>query len=576
MADFQRARTEGTPLLDGRADVLQEYNSVSITPLENGSLDKPLKHQVGPLELSKRARWTILSGVWLATFLISVNMTLVATLLGSISSEFKSSHQAGWLGTGYLLAVCSFTPLYGRLSNALGRRGANQTALVFTAVGILACGLSRNMEFLIAARFFSGLGGGGLFTSSYVIVADMYSVRERGLASGVAAIFNGLGMGMGGPLGGWISDALGWRWAFLLQLPFFALSSFLTSSSLNYVAPGEGRNAWDALRRVDYAGCLCLLVGVGSFLGFLSLHFNGDTPLRDPLVLTSLSVAIAFSVLFVVVELCVAKEPILPLWLLRQRIPLLVGISNVLVAQCNFTIIYFFPLWFQSVQLTSTSEAGGHLFPTAAAMALGSLFAGWMIKKTGKYKVLNVIFGICPTITAFLIANLQMNSSSWAQWFNIIPLGFGNAVVLQTTTGKSHNITLSVALLAAVEVQHIAVATGFSQLFRGAGQAIAVAASSAILQTKLLAELRARIHGPDAEEIVQRIRHSVSLVASLPPELQRSAREAYATSLRAVFRYAAICAFISFLVRLGIPEISLDREPKNSSGQLSDNPDEES
>ena len=57
-------------------------------------------------------------------------------------------------------------------------------------------------------------------------------------------------------------------------------------------------------------------------------------------------------------ELCIAKEPLLPLWLLRRRIPLLVGISNFLVPQCNFAVMYFFPLWFESVQLASTSEAG--------------------------------------------------------------------------------------------------------------------------------------------------------------------------------------------------------------------------
>ena len=53
----------------------------------------------------------------------------------------------------YLLATCTFTPLYGRLSNVLGRRGANQTAVFFACLGTVACGLSTNMESLIAARF---------------------------------------------------------------------------------------------------------------------------------------------------------------------------------------------------------------------------------------------------------------------------------------------------------------------------------------------------------------------------------------------------------------------------------------
>ncbi|KAF8343831.1 major facilitator superfamily domain-containing protein [Cantharellus anzutake] len=468
-----------------------------------------LEYEMGPLELSRRARWTILAGVWLAKFLVLP------------------------------FGDCSFNPLYGRLCDAMGRRGANQTALVLHVLGLLGCGLSRNMETLIAARFLAGIGGGGLVTTTQVIISDMYSVRERlgcfETLTDSTTWLDVLGTGLGGALGGLINDWLGWRWAFLIQLPLFR------------------RNAWEALKCVDYAGCLCVLGGVGSFLVFLSLHFNSDIPLSDPLVIVSIGLAIAFAILFIVVEFYVVEEPILPSWLLKKRIPLLVGISNILVPQCNFAVMYFYPLWFQSVQLSSTSEAGAHLFPKAVAGTLGSLFAGWMIKKTGKYKILIIIFGIFPTIAAFLIANLQMDSGAWAQWFNIAPLGFGNAAVLQATT---------VALLASVEVQHIAVMTGYTQLFRGIGQASSVAISSAMFQTRLLSELRSRIHGPDAENVSHEIRHSAKVVASLPSDLQLSARESYAISLRTVFFYAAVCMFISFVVRLGIPEISLDRRSK--------------
>ena len=92
-------------------------------------------------------------------------------MLPSISSDFNKSNEASWLGTSwaprvfhtsllpltaqnrYLLATCSFTPLYGRLSNVLGRKRANQTALFFAGLGVLMCGLSTNMEMLIVARF---------------------------------------------------------------------------------------------------------------------------------------------------------------------------------------------------------------------------------------------------------------------------------------------------------------------------------------------------------------------------------------------------------------------------------------
>lgn len=125
-------------------------------------------------------------------FLASVNTTMVATLISSISSEYNRSNQASWLGTSFLLATCTFTPLYGRLCNVLGRRGANQTAVLLAAVGTLACGLSNSLEMLIVARFLSGMGGGGIFTTASIITSDMYTMRERSMTQGFAAIFNGV------------------------------------------------------------------------------------------------------------------------------------------------------------------------------------------------------------------------------------------------------------------------------------------------------------------------------------------------------------------------------------------------
>ncbi|TBU29286.1 MFS general substrate transporter [Dichomitus squalens] len=505
---------------------------------------------LGPMEISKSTRYGILAGIWAGTFLSSLNTTLVATLLPSISSEFNKAHQASWLGTAYLLATCTFTPLYGRLSNVMGRRGANQTAVFFAALGTLACGLSTNMETLIAARFLGGLGGGGIFTTATIVTSDMYSLRNRGLTQGVAAVFNSMGMGLGGPLGGFIADRLGWRWAFLLQMPLFAISFALTAWNLHYVTPGRSKSTKEVLKRIDYGGSATLLVTVLAFLVFLSMRFSEEHPWSSPAVYAPLITSIVFALLFVYVELRIAPEPILAPFLLKEKIPVLVGISNFLVATCNFTVMYNFPTWFQTVLLTSASEAGAHLIPNGISVSCGSLFAGWVMHRTGKYRKLNLIFGIFPFVAAILLALMHENSSPAQLWLSIIPLGFGNAVVLQT---------MLIALLAHVPPDAMAVGTGFGQLFRGIGQVGGVAISAALFQSILNVELHKRIHTPDAEEMISKIRHSSTLVAQLPPHLQRAARDSYAISLRAVFIFAAIATLAAYLVRLPIPDKILDQ-----------------
>ncbi|KAI0806672.1 MFS general substrate transporter [Fomes fomentarius] len=517
--------------------------------------------KVGPLEISPSTRYGILAGIWVGTFLSSLNTTLVATLLPSISSDFNKAHQASWLGTAYLLATCTFTPLYGRLSNVLGRRGANQVAVVFAGLGTIACGLSSNMEMLIAARFLAGIGGGGLFTTATIITSDMYSLRKRGLTQGVAAVFNSMGMGLGGPLGGFIADRLGWRWAFLLQLPLFLAAFSLVTFYLNYVTPGRSKSAKEVLKRIDYGGSVSLLVAVLSVLVFLSMHFSEEHPWDSPTVYGPFASAIVFAILFVVVELKVAPEPILAPFLLREKIPVIVGISNFLVATCNFTIMYNFPTWFQTVLLTSASEAGAHLIPNGVSISCGSLFAGWVMHRTGKYRHLNLIFGFFPFIAAILLSRMREDSHPAVLWLSIIPAGFGNAVVLQT---------MLIALLAHLPQDAMAVGTGFGQLFRGIGQVGGVAISSALFQSILTDELRKRIHGNGAEEMISKIRHSSKLVAQLPPDLQRAARDSYAIALRAVFIMAAVSTLCAYIVRLPIPDKPLDqpRPRARSLGEL--------
>ena len=146
--------------------------------------------------------------------------------------------------------------------------------------------------------------------------------------------------------------------------------------------------------------------------------------------------AVIFSIVFIFVEIFVAPEPVLAPFLLRRKIPVLVGISNFLVAICNFSIMYFFPMWFQTVAMTKASIAGKpiktspllslirwvgmHLMPNSISMSVGSVFAGWVVHATGKYKTLNLILGACPFIGAVLIYYIREDSGPIQSWLSIV------------------------------------------------------------------------------------------------------------------------------------------------------------
>ncbi|KAG9024295.1 hypothetical protein FRB95_011709 [Tulasnella sp. JGI-2019a] len=303
------------------------------------------KELVDPKEISSQRRTAILLGVWMGTFLSALNVTMVATLSSLIASEFQSANQASWLGTSYLLATCTFTPLYGRLSNAAGRRVAFQIALFFCGVGTICCSLSSSLEVLIITRFIAGLGGEGINSTSSIIISDMYSMRDRSLIQGYGAIFAGLGLGVGGPFGGWMADRFGWRTAFLCQAPLFIFSFCTVTACLNYTVLGRSSSPWEVLKRIDYWGCATLLLAVASYLTFLSLRYNEDLPWNNVSVIASVLCTIILLIAFTLIELLLAKEPVLAPSLLRLRVPVLVGISNMLIAISNFSVHYYVPMW---------------------------------------------------------------------------------------------------------------------------------------------------------------------------------------------------------------------------------------
>ena len=192
---------------------------------------------------------------------------------------------------------------------------------------------------------------------------------------------------------------------------------------------------------------------------FESMSFLTHGQWASPTVYISLTLAIILLICFVVVELRFAAEPMLPPTLLTMKVPMLVGPASFMVSMCNFAVMYNLPTWFQTVMLTSASEAGmrssaeafldlpahgfhslgAHLIPNGISLAMGSLFAGyvigpsilfieddakyghsWMMHKTGKYRVLTLICGIFPFVSAVMIATMRENSHPLLQWLGIV------------------------------------------------------------------------------------------------------------------------------------------------------------
>ncbi|KAK0468038.1 vacuolar amino acid permease [Desarmillaria tabescens] len=489
----------------------------------------------------------ILAGLWSAVFLGALDGTVVATLLTPIGSHFNKSNQSSYIGTAYLLSVCCFTPLYGRLSDILGRKGAMLLALSLFGSGTVFCGMAPSMEALIAARAVAGMGGGGVMTVSSIVVTDLIPLKQRGLYQGMANILFGLGAGIGGPLGGWINDVFGWEAAFYFQTPLLLFSFILVSVKVNIQLPYEVQNQtlYEKLRRIDGMGSLTLVGTVGCLLLGFSLKTTEEMPWSHPIIYGLFISSAVFGVLFILVEKYWSPYPVMPLRLITQRTPLSVSIANLFGSMSAFSMLYNIPLYFSAVRLYSATDSGLHLLPHSFAISTGSLFAGWVMRRTGKLYTLTLASSALTIVASVLVLFWNDSSSTFHLWLDIVPQGFGMASLITSTL---------IAMIAGVFKEDMAVATGITYLFRTTGQVLGVSLSGAILQAVLLHQLRMRIQDPGSAEIINEIRHSTAIIPTLEPRFFDAAVRSYADALRVVFICQAAWNFIAFLACLPIQE----------------------
>ncbi|KAJ7283826.1 major facilitator superfamily domain-containing protein [Mycena rebaudengoi] len=505
----------------------------------------------------------ILAGLWSAVFLGALG-TVVATLLTPIGSDFKKSNQASYIGTSYLLSVCCFTPLYGRLSDILGRKGAMLLALFLFGSGTILCGLVPSMETLILARALAGMGGGGQVVALRIVVTDLIPLKQRGLYQGMANILFGLGAGIGGPLGGWINDVFGWSAALesFRPTPVLIFSVTLVAWKVNIQLPFEVQDLplHEKLRRIDVLGSLTLVGTVGCLLLGFSLKTTEEIPWSHPLIYGLFTASFISGMLFIAVEKYWAPFPVMPLRLMTRRTPLAVSISNLFASMAAFSMVkldsflYNVPLYFSAVRLYSAASSGSHLLPHSIAISCGSVAAGWLMRRTGKLYVLTLAAAVSSLSANILVIFWNENSSSLHLWLDIVPQGFGMASFITSTL---------IAMIAGVFKEDMAVATGITYLFRTTGQVLGVSLSGAILQAVLLQKLRERIQVPGSAEVaLPPSRHSATSIPDLDPRWRKAAVDSYADALRAVFIFQAAMAFLAFLSCLPIQENPLPGTPQ--------------
>ncbi|KAJ3914429.1 member of the major facilitator superfamily [Lentinula edodes] len=519
-------------------------NNDGCRPLSNYGTIPHTEQDEDHIATSQRS---LLAIVWI--FLVAMDSTIVVASYASIGNELKQLSKVSWIATGYMLTLTSFQPLYGKLSDIFGRKSCLLLAYIIFALGSLLCGLSRTMDQLIWARALAGIGGGGMSTVVSIILSDIVPLRSRGVWQGVINIVFASGSSVGAPLGGFLADTIGWRWAFLIQFPAVILA--VISVSLALKLPAIEKTDFRAkIKRVDFAGAASLVTCI--FFLLFGLDNGGNVSWTDRATVGSLLASTVLFILFGAIEMEWAKEPFAPKRIVLNRSLIASYLVNFFSIASNLSMLFHVSLYLQAVEGLSPSRVGFWLVPGIIGGVTGSLGSGLIMKATGKYywlTVLEYILLVGGSITIVLSAGVAIHSAIGIS-IGLVVSGLGNGGGITTSL---------ISLISNAGQKDQAIATAVSYLFRSLGSVVGLSVGSTILQDVLRSILQQRLTGQDINEIVRRVRESLDYLNELDQSTRTIVLGAYEDAIQKTMWFSFSMGVCAFVASLFINEVPLNR-----------------
>ncbi|KAK9767426.1 hypothetical protein K7432_002785 [Basidiobolus ranarum] len=358
-------------------------------------------------EMPLRKLISLFIGLAFTFFLGAIDDTIMATCLSHIANEFDAMDSISWVGTSYLLSMTIFHPLYGKLATLFGRKVVVLAALCIFTVGTVLCGVSQSMTMLILSRAFTGIGGGGTYSLSFIIVSDTFPIRDRGKYMGILAGVFALASITGPLLGGFLSDNLSWRWAFYVKLPLAVITIFIVGYFLD--ADHTPGTFLSKAKRIDWVGA-CLL-GAGIICILIPTNWGGSKyQWTSPTIISLYIVGLVLLGIFIFYEPRYVKEPIMPFRFFKVRNICVCLIGDVVFGAVYFGGIYYVPLFFQAVYGNNAATSGIKILPALLCNFIASLAAGWIVSLSGKVRPWLVMGTSILVVGTALITTMDMHS----------------------------------------------------------------------------------------------------------------------------------------------------------------------
>lgn len=498
-----------------------------------------------PIVLTQKRIWLIFSALIAGMFLAGLDQTIVGTAMPTIVGHLGGVKYMAWTATSYLLATTIVMPIYGKFGDMFGRRWLFLFAIaVFTAASIGAAMSTGFWEFVIF-RGLQGVGGGGLMILAQAIIADVVPAKDRGkYMAPMGAVF-GITSVAGPLLGGLFADHLGWQWCFWLNVPI-GLAALVVAARYLSIPSHRPKTRPDYLGAVLMSSATALLILITDW-GGKQYAWGSAT------ILAMIAALVVVIGVFIAVE-ARAEEPMLPLWLFRNRTFVLTSAIGLIVGLTMFAALAFLPTYLQMATGVSASVSGLLLIPMMVGLMLTLTASMGVITKTGRYRVFPPIGALLMIAGMLWLTQLTATTSMWVVGAQLFVIGGGLGLIMQVIVLVVQN---------AVEPSQIGTATSANNYFREMGGAIGVSIFGSIFTARLTSGLTDAVTSHPQQVIASHLNPGnlvPSVVKQLPAELHDAIVGAYVHALVPGFWYIIPGAVLAFVLALFIPHMELSDE----------------
>ena len=469
----------------------------------------------------------IMMAILIATFMTSVETTIITTALPTIVSQLNGISLQSWVFATYLLLTAVTTPIYGKFADRIGRKPVFLTGLIIFTIGSFLCGVSNNMTILIIFRALQGIGAGAIMPITFTMIADLFDYQKRSKMLAMNNTAWGISALLGPLLGGYIVDKLSWHWVFFINVPIGILVILIISFKYKEKRKKHIKRPLDIKGILSLSGLLILVL---TFFQTLS-----QANVSSIQMLVILFLIVMFVIAFIIFERQ-ASDPIIPFTLFHNRLFSIQITTALLLSAIQIGFQTYFPMWLQSIYKTTATVGGLSVSPSPIFWLLSSFFVGTLVKRRSpKYITL-------PLIALMMVAYLPLL---------FIDSRFNQTIffVISGITGVTLGITITMNTLVAQRIvpeESLGTASSMITLGRTLGQTLAAGTFGLVFNMSLNSGLKK--HATVDQNMIDQSIKGVYQSPSIADE--DTINQIILTGMHTVFSVALILFVIVLIVNL--------------------------